>query len=778
MIVRFDKTENGATAPQCYFLDKTPVLIYFTTSMDQQVWRQPYCGANLTGFSTQRHIMTQQLIFRSIMIALVLASTVSFADTEQRSQDFTGDPIWEEVGNSTAPQDFGLSVATQQADGAAPGEAGGYIERGTQSWYADPRLGELDLTVDVLTATGTMMLENAGNPSFGYFDSNWTGGEYPPSALIFRIDDNNVYLRWESPSNSNQTPVGSVAYGTPFTFALTYDPVAAGGSGVLSLSLDGADGVELQLSSGVKQTLTLDRFGLFSYGESAGHGCYFWIDDLNFTVQQGVATPTPAPTPTPTPLHVAVQRTESFDDDPQWHAHNNRTTNPGIRTTTQNFGYNRWTANAGGVATGELGGFIQPAAEPAYYAKVLSPLTFNDTLSASGKFSITDGHTGVQANIGFFNADTAYGWRTPDSILIRILARGDFFWVYAGYGTGLYRAGENVLGAWSTQTQKIEPIAFDCSGAIHAWSLFYDPNGNSGGGTIAFILDSETVVVNLDPGHKSDGATINRFGLLNMMKSNDSGGNLWLDDVTINGVTENFDGDPQWDTKGNRTSYSDSVVRPRFDFGYSDTNYAGEANGELGGVVFRGDYHYPDKMAYYGDRLETLKLDYPLKASGKVCLSRGISDSSSLIGWFHSQFSLENDVDTTAFPQNFLGIMVEGPSAEGFYFRPVYRVHSPEYGYAPSGPHILPTGVVHDWTLDYSPEGGQGKGSIRVTLDGQSVDLDLDHGDKETGADFDRFGIVTTIIDGHYQFIYFDDLSYTYMQAPTAAANRDWLLMK
>ena len=158
---------------------------------------------------------------------------LSYAATEQRVQTFTGDPIWEGVGNRTAIQDFGYSPDTQQAGGAALGEAGGHVERGTRSWYADSCLGELNPAVDVLTVTGTMMLEDAGNPSFGYFDSNWTEGGIPPSCLMLRIDDNRVYLRWESPDNGNYTVLGTVAYRIPFTFAMTYDP--AGGSGMGTL---------------------------------------------------------------------------------------------------------------------------------------------------------------------------------------------------------------------------------------------------------------------------------------------------------------------------------------------------------------------------------------------------------------------------------------------------------------------------------------------------------------------------------------------------------------
>ena len=74
--------------------------------------------------------------------------------------------------------------------------------------------------------------------------------------------------------------------------------------------------------------------------------------------------------------------------------------------------------------------------------------------------------------------------------------------------------------------------------AAHTWSLTYDPDGNEGRGVITATIDGETSVCHLDPGHKADGATFDRFGLLTVMKSADSPGELWLDDVTVNGELE------------------------------------------------------------------------------------------------------------------------------------------------------------------------------------------------------------------------------------------------
>jgi hypothetical protein len=66
--------------------------------------------------------------------------------------------------------------------------------------------------------------------------------------------------------------------------------------------------------------------------------------------------------------------------------------------------------------------------------------------------------------------------------------------------------------------------------------------------------------------------------------------------------------------------------------------------------------------------------------------------------------------------------------------------------------------------LEYAPGGAGGRGRITLSFDRRSISLDLRPGDRDSGAAFDRFGLVTTWIDGNGQSIYFDDLSYTVSQ--------------
>ncbi|HJZ99302.1 MAG TPA: hypothetical protein VKE70_22480 [Candidatus Solibacter sp.] len=183
-------------------------------------------------------------------------------------------------------------------------------------------------------------------------------------------------------------------------------------------------------------------------------------------------------------------------------------------------------------------------------------------------------------------------------------------------------------------------------------------------------------------------------------------------------------------------------------------------------MIFRGDCRFGDKMASYADRLEELSLDKPLRASGKVCLRRGVTDSTVLIGFFHSEDSMAvNASQDNGLPRSFLGISTDGPSREGFYFAPAYRIKGDGRGQASTGaPRIYPDNSTHEWTLEYTPTAVEGRGQVTVTLGKQSIQLALAKGHRTSGAHFNRFGLISTWVDGNSQTIYFDDLTYTCKQ--------------
>src|SRR3954466_14987994 len=82
-----------------------------------------------------------------------------------------------------------------------------------------------------------------------------------------------------------------------------------------------------------------------------------------------------------------VLKTESFDRDPNWQAHDNRIVPKEYPTIVQDFGYSR--PNFAGKSTGEMGGLITRASTPAYYATKIAPKTLDDKLSASGTFALS-----------------------------------------------------------------------------------------------------------------------------------------------------------------------------------------------------------------------------------------------------------------------------------------------------------------------------------------------------------------------------------------------------
>ncbi len=462
-------------------------------------------------------------------------------------------------------------------------------------------------------------------------------------------------------------------------------------------------------------------------------------------------------------------RTETFERDPGWEGVNNRSARKAQPATIrQDFGYSE-TKNAGGNKVGEMGGFISPAGEIAYYARVIEPRTLDDPLRASGTFSCADG--GYHLLLGFFNADTAKEWRTPNTIVLRMNGRGDHFYAYVEYCTSKWRAGGDTTPFPSRkdpQSDRMALIGFSSGGTSHKWSLAFDPNGNGRRGVITAGIDDKTAICNLDEGHRADGALFNRFGVMNVMKSADSGTEVWLDDIAIDGRTESFDKDPLWEGMSHRKTWKSTLVRALFDFGFSPTHFAGGmAAGELGGQIFRGDCRYPERMASYGDAIGPLTLDKPFKAEGKIAMTRGVTDSTTLFGFYSSMDSMRsNESQKDGVPESVAGVHVEGPSSDGFLFYPVYRTKGggTKCARARECPHIYPDGAAHHWSMEYDPAGAGGKGRITITLDGKPGAVDLEEGAKARGTQFDRFGIVTSWIDGNSQNVYWDDLTYTVAQ--------------
>lgn len=453
----------------------------------------------------------------------------------------------------------------------------------------------------------------------------------------------------------------------------------------------------------------------------------------------------------------AAEREESFDHEPSgWEGVNNRGEAFEAKLASQDFGYNA-TSHHAGQQPGEIGGRINPAGETAYYAWALPHgLDFRSPISAEGRLYVAPGPG--HCLFGFFQADTLEGWRSANVMAIRINGRGDSFHCHIEYGTSRWRAGAGVIGEIAPG-ERINAKDLK-SGQTYPWKLEYDPAK----ARISLQFGEWRGDCEIPADHLKDGIALTHFGLMPVLKTWDNAGEIWLDDLRINGKSFDFDQDPGWQGLGNRRDYLTKDTRPKFDFGWSATRHAsGRGAGELGGLIFRGDCREPSRMACYGDKLEPLSLNQRLLAKGKVAVLRAISDSTASIGFYHSVHSMKSNASQKqAIPMDFLGINIEGPSSEGFYFYPVIRAHGDAAHSMPRGaPRIYPDGRAHDWTLLYTPEGGVGHGQITVTLDGESCSLNLDAGLRELGASFDRFGLCTPWVDGNSVMVYFDDLRYT-----------------
>jgi len=457
-------------------------------------------------------------------------------------------------------------------------------------------------------------------------------------------------------------------------------------------------------------------------------------------------------------------RVENFDRAPSnWEGVNNRNTNFSPKQVTQDFGYVQRGRHFG-IEQGEIGGMINPAGEPAYYGyRLPKQLSMAEPFSASGKLLVKSGSGHFL--LGLFNAQTLNEWRTPNTMVARINSRGEIFHCHLEYCTSRWRAGAGIVGELLPH-DRLAARELACDN-VYDWKLVYDPNGNQGSGLLMLTLGKYQATSPVAKEHRGDGARFTHFGLLPVMKSWDNSGEAWITALTVNGTRIDLRNDPGWDQLNNRRTYLTLNTRPRFDFGWSLTQHAGgKSVGELGGLIFRGDCREPARMGAYGDKLSMLNLNTKLHARGKVSMLRGVSDSTASIGFYHSQFSMQkNPSQNQSIPMDYLGINIEGPSSDGFYFYPVYRVHgdmAQAYSYR-NGPslRIYPDGKSHDWSLEYDSAAANGRGQITVALDNQSCVLELASGAKEANASFDRFGICTPWIDGNSVTAYFDDLEYT-----------------
>lgn len=468
-------------------------------------------------------------------------------------------------------------------------------------------------------------------------------------------------------------------------------------------------------------------------------------------------------------------KTESFDRDPGWEGHRNRTELKTVPTVRQDFGYSATSWAARGK--GEVGGTVQRTTQPASYAAAIAPKTLGDKLSASGTFAITNCQPGGGVFFGFFNAKQPGGSGRPIGSLGL-----DFDFEGSGgrLAVRLITDDNQSCGTFITPylPGKYRPTPLKKDGTRYAWTLDYDPVGAGGRGRFTFALHSEshpspaiapglpeaaqkeerarfptitTFTVDLPAGYPQRETKFDRFGLANMMKAGGTA-TIFFGDLRVDGQPLDLSHDPGWVGQGNRASYEDRELTGAHHFGFSEkTAFAGGSPGEVGGDFWRSGQH-----AYYADRVGPFTLDQRLEARGKVTMVTGGPDADMMFGWFSSA-----EKDTSPIQAgNFVGVAVGGPTRVGHLFAPSLTTAKGGRGKVESAPRLKP-GKTYDWSLVYDPLANHGDGEIKVALGDESAALPLKPGLKAQGATLDRFGLFTSEIGGQMVRLYLDDLTYT-----------------
>ena len=274
------------------------------------------------------------------------------------------------------------------------------------------------------------------------------------------------------------------------------------------------------------------------------------------------------------------------------------------------------------------------------------------------------------------------------------------------------------------------------------------------------IDDQEPRRMYLAPGHRDEPLALDRFGVVNQQTY---GRDLefTLGDLVVNGHPIDLTADPGWEGLGNRVSFVERDFHSRQDYGYRETNRAGRAPGEIGGVLWRTEPVDP-LHGYYADDVGTLSLDDPIAFSGRIAFVDGQPDSGICFGYFdHETIGAAITDEAAGYPlPHMLGVEIEGPTRVGYTFNALCSP-TPETATGRSGPLFLPDRSKHDFSFVYDPAANGGVGRITVTLDGGSYHHDLTPEQRAAGARFDRFGLWNIRRGGKFVEVYLDDLTYT-----------------
>jgi hypothetical protein len=255
-------------------------------------------------------------LIRNRFCAFTLALMVSLASaTAKGDKTETFDSAasaaahgWTATGSGVDAQIAGW-IETNDAGGAAPGEAQYDVARGAELGYFDANIGMTVGAGTAFSATGKLNYFGKGAgvpdtgfpPILGFFGSS---GEFV--GIFFRGDEADLGddlswgLRWRTDEAGDdlRASLGGdfsriLTQGQSYDFSLAYDPTE-GAFGSITASVAGAGGeIKYFISEGRSPSMTataLDKFGFIKIGNAPDpdHAIQLRMDDVTYT---GVASP-------------------------------------------------------------------------------------------------------------------------------------------------------------------------------------------------------------------------------------------------------------------------------------------------------------------------------------------------------------------------------------------------------------------------------------------------------------------------------------------------------
>ncbi|MBX3176593.1 MAG: hypothetical protein KF886_04475 [Candidatus Hydrogenedentes bacterium] len=301
----------------------------------------------------------------------------------------------------------------------------------------------------------------------------------------------------------------------------------------------------------------------------------------------------------------------------------------------------------------------------------------------------------------------------------------------------------------------------------HRWWKMPNPERLHGRVTLEFNGETPYAIW-FDEEIRNSPVELDRFGLFNICRYG-TGQTVYFADLIINGESIDLTQNPHWIGANNRASWIEPDFHSMNDFGWTQSNWAGQAPGELGGLLWRVQPEDPG-FGYYADEVGTLTLDDPIQFDGQICFVDGMTDASMFFGYFNKDGYMrapDKDWNFSNTP-SMMGIELNDLTAVGYYFGVLLRDASGRTESEDRRHRFLPDRKPVPFSFDYDPDANGGVGRVTYTIGGNEGGFDLSAEQREAGARFDRFGLACVRRGGNSIEIYFDDLTYTVRRNPSA----------